>query len=159
MSGVFDQVDAVLVCNGPKCIQLDRMPGVVDGDDGFCRGRNRLLDGIRPDVQSVRFYIHQNRTSADVFNHVDRCSKRHRRRNHFIARADVQHFQRDVQSCRAGIQRQSRRSSDHVTEFLFESASPRAGCEPAGLQCFHDFIDFFAADQRQRKRQKLIAHK
>ena len=101
---IFNQMQAVLIADGSQGVQFNRVTRIVDCDNSFGLRSDSLLDGVRLKIQCIGFYVHKDWRGSDVFNHIDRSRKCHGRCDHFVARADIEDLESDMQSSGAGVQ-------------------------------------------------------
>ena len=92
MRGVFNQLQLILFGDRSQRAEFHWMPSVVDGYDCLGIRCDCSFHGVRLQVERIWFDIDQNRRSSNVFDHIDGSSKCHWRRDHFVARANVQYL-------------------------------------------------------------------
>ncbi len=140
-----------------QCVEVGRVTGVVHGQDRAGARRDRCRDLVRVDVERVRLDVHQYGSRADVLDHVYGRRERHWRRDDLVARADPQCFERGVQGCRAGIERQRPRGSQKSRELVLEPLRLRSRGDPLRAERVHNLLDLLLADRRRRERKEVAA--
>lgn len=157
VGGVLDQVEAALTRQVEQRAHVNRMARIVDWQNRACARRDGLRALLRVDVERVRLDIDQDRRRANMLDDVDRGAEGHRRGDDFVAGADVQRRQREVQPRRTRVQRERALRAEVGGEFLLELPRLRPGRDPVRAQRVHHRCDFFFRDRWRREGEKRRA--
>ncbi len=154
---VLDDRQARAPRHVPDGIELDRVAGVVDGQNrpGARRDGPGHGDGI--DVEGVRLDIDQHGPRAHVLDHVHRGGEGERGGDHLGAGPDPERGEGRVHAGGAGAQREGAGRPEVRRELGLEPLRLRTGGDPVRPQRVHDFLDLFLADKGRREGQELLA--
>ncbi len=106
--------------NGVDFIHVGALAIEADRHDGARAGRNRRRQLADIHVAGVGFDIDKHRLGADQCNDFGSGHERERRRDHLIARSDIQRHQRDQQRLRAAGHADAVRGADEARELLLQ---------------------------------------
>src|SRR5208337_779357 len=94
VSGVFDDLEIVLMRDVEKAIHVAGMAGEMDRQQGahalVSAALQRFLDPRRTEVEGAGFDVYKNRPDTEIAHHFGGRRKRERRRDYFIAGAQPQ---------------------------------------------------------------------
>ena len=105
MSGIFNDNKSVFLGDGINFVHLSRVPGIVDGNDGFRVGSDCLAKAGRIHVERVWLDINQNRGRTGMFDHIDSRAKGVGYGNDLISGTDPRDNQGKMKGGSAGIYR------------------------------------------------------
>ena len=154
---VFDHVNAVPPGQFPDGFHLAGQSRHVHRYDRPRAARDALGDLLRVDV-AIPSDIREHRRGAHVQNGLHGGAKCHRRGDHFIARADLQARQREVQPGGGRIHRDRMGCAGILAEFTLEASGARPGSQPPGPQGLHNLVDLFFADRGAMKVDEGVIH-
>ncbi len=158
MRGIFDDDQTVLLGNRFDAIHIARQAAKVHGDDGLRARRDDFLNVGRIDIERDRIDVGKHGPGADMHDHIGGGRKRQRRRDHFVARADVIDEQCQMQRRRARIDGQRVLVVDVFGKHLLKAQCFRAGADPGGTECVDHFVDFIVVEARLAENEKRIAY-
>ena len=151
MRRVFDERQAMPIGQRAERRHLDRPSAEVHRHDRPCaRGHGRGRRGRRQ-VPGGGIDVGKARRRAGVDGDVGRRAEGERRRDHLVARSDLERQQRQMQGRGARVQRQRMRRAGVGGKRRLELPYPRSGREPARLERGDDLVDLATADDRRRK--------
>ena len=129
---VLAQKQIVRIADLADRAQIRRQAGIMHRHNRARPGCNLLLDFSRIDQARIRVDICKDGRRADVQNRVRRGGKRQRRGDHFVSGTDVLRQQRQMQRCRAGVDRDAVLRADILGKLLLKFHRARALRPPAG---------------------------
>ena len=97
LGGILDHPEAMGRCDRIDRIHVGGMTEQVNGDDALCAAGDRGLNEPRVEAPVVGINIDEDRRAAAVGDGVGRGDVGHRRHDHFVARADAERGQGEVQ--------------------------------------------------------------
>ncbi len=104
--------------------------------------RHRALRMSEVHVERDGVTIDENRNPAFVPNHFGRRGKRQRRDEDAVTWTQAERVHRQVQSSRAGVQRDRMRRADGRRKCFLELFHAGPGRQPARSQCGDDLLNF-----------------
>ena len=156
MRSVFHHFQAVTPSDAEDGRHVGGQTAVVHGNDRLRLRRHGALDLVRIDAERRRVDVDQLHVGTEIANHLGGGGESVRGRDHLVARADAERFEREMQASggRVDGQRLQRRVAEEGGEVVFEALGLRAGGEPARAQGVDHLGDLFFADLGQRKGQE-----
>ena len=152
MRGVLDDLEVMAPGQRPHAGHVPDLATVMNRNNrsnglaGSQRGLN-LLFGIRDiEIEIFNPAIGQDRARAEVTHHLGRGGEGHRRHDDPLPCFKTDGFQREVQSGRAGVDRDGVLVFEVVGELALELFRLRPGREPAAFQGGNHLVDFLGAD-------------
>ncbi len=159
MRGVLEHGDPAGGGELEDRIEVRRLAHEVDRQDHLRSRREPLLDLLDPDVQSGRVDVREDGPGAAVDDRVERRHERHGRRHDFVARADSEREERDVQARGRRGDRHGIAAADVLGERGGETLDLRPRRDPAGGERIEQLLDFLGADGRTGERKERLSHR
>src|SRR5262245_33267046 len=88
MGGIFDDAQIMSMGNRDDLIHIARMPGKMDGNDGFCSISDNLFQPAGIEIQCVIDAINEYRLGLKVGHDLCGCRKSHGRNKDLISFAN-----------------------------------------------------------------------
>ena len=137
-------------------IEIAGEAGVVNRHDRLGAGRDGVGDPLAIDIERRRIDVDQYRLSAHAYDaHCGRAEGKIRG-DDFITGSYAVHGQGDLETGRAGGDRNRVYATAHERrKILLEGLATRPGGQPARFQAFGDRVDFVLADIGAGERYRL----
>ena len=126
----------------------------VHGEDRLRPLRDELSEQGGIEVEVVRAHVAEDGRGAGVLDDVRGRGPRDRRRDHLVARADVERDESEVHRGGARVERQHVLDLEVLGQALLEQRGARPGREPARAEGLRDGGDLLVADRGRLEAER-----
>ncbi len=134
---------------------LDRAAEEVNGHHRARSRRHGGCDGCGVDEERVRIDVDEHRSRSAQLDDVGGCGKRVRGNDHFVARADLQGKQREMERCGSGRDDGGMRRAHGLRQRGLELADLRSHRQLTAFDHLPDGRELSLADIRPRQPDRL----
>ena len=156
VGAVFDDLQIVVPGNAAERIHFAGPAREMNGKNRPRPRRNSCLHLQRVNVHRARIDVGQYGRRASMNNRIDRCAERERRRDDLIPGPEILGEHAQMQSGRAGIDRNRLRGAPVPCKIRLELSDLGPGAQPAALHAGDHFLDLRLLDGRSAENQESI---
>ena len=137
-------------------IHFAAAPAHVHHQNGLGARSDSLFDARGIEIEGAAVAIHQDRRRPGVNDGVNGGAEGHRRRDHFVAGADSQRQQREMNCGRPAAYPGRIGCAFVAGELLLEALAPSRQADPVAAQALDDRSDLGLANHGRAEDQPLV---
>ena len=154
MRCILDHTQTMLARQSVQRVHVERMTGKMHRHDGAGAWRDGRFDRRQIDVPRVQIHVHEHGSCTHASDDIGRGHKTHGGRDHFIARLDADHQQRQFQARSGRGQRPYRAAATELGKLPLQLLHLRAAGQPARTQHLRHrlhgcFVDIRASERKE----------
>ena len=158
MARIFDDGEPVTLGQGENGIEIRRMPGVIDRQNGARVGRDALGQAIGIEIQSIGRNVGEHRARALVEHTIRRGCEGERRSDRLIARFQAGRERGSMQGGGDRTKSNCILRAHARGQRFFEFRDLGSGSQPIGAQDIHYGLDVVFRDRLTPVREHGFAH-